>query len=254
MLFINIFFLYAQKYETLKGKVFYNYGGEISWNFISDSIVEISEYTEREGRKTTKIKYLYQKNEPYYNLILKDNEKETKYLALLGPYDDFFLLYEEPKRAPINNGFFGMNSSFYASKVKYISDNYLTEGKNQYLPENLKDKSIGMPWVEGGDGAGIGSHILIENSRTITNLIISNGFVSFKPTTYFNNNRLKRIRIVNAEEKSQKIEIELEDNAVPVGIKLPFSAKKIDLEILDVYKGEKYDDTCINFILCKNDY
>lgn len=251
---INIFFLNAQEKESLSGKIFYNYGGEITWEFLDDSILEISEYTEQNGLVSKKIDYTYQKVGPYYHLILKEDSKEIKYVVLPGVYDEFFLLYEDKNVKPIHNGLFGRNSIFYANKTKYITDNYLTEGLIKYIPENLGDLSIGKPWVEGETDSGIGKYIKIENSRLFNYLVISNGFVSYKPSTYYNNNRLKKIRIINKENEVQQVEILLQDTAIPAEIELPFETKRIDIEILEVYKGEKYDDTCINFILCKSYY
>lgn len=250
----QFFYLNAQEKESLSGKIFYNYGGEITWDFLTDSILELSEYTDEKGLVSQKLEYKYVNAGPYYHLILRDDSKELKYVALPGVYDEFLLLYEDKSIKPIHNGLFGRNSIFYANKTKYITDNYLTEGLIKYIPENLGDLSIGKPWVEGETDSGIGKSIKIENSRLFKYLVISNGFVSYKPSTYYNNNRLKKIRIINKENEAQQVEVLLKDTAIPAEIELPFETKKIDIEILEVYKGEKYDDTCINFILCKSYY
>lgn len=143
------------------------------------------------------------------------------------------------------------NTSQYL-ECTYRADNFLTEGNVKYIPENLGTNEVSKPWVEGLAGDGIGSRIFIstKNGDEISVLEFSNGFVSLKKQTYFNNNRVKKI-LITGENKSQRQEVLIPDSSDAFEIKLNFSSKLITIELLEVYKGEKYQDTCINYILCK---
>lgn len=136
-------------------------------------------------------------------------------------------------------------------ETEITADSYLTEGKVRYTPENLKITAKGTPWVEGKKGDGLGSKIMVRAKSAFSILIISNGFDSEKKTTYYNNNRVKRIKIRDASDKNRFIVAELPDTTEPFEIKLPFKTKQLEIEIQDVYKGKKYDDTCLNYILVK---
>lgn len=245
-----IFSLYAQDKNTIKGNLFNSYRDELSWDFFDDSI-EITKYTEELGLQVKTVNYTYINKGPYSILKTEDNGLSTEYVALLHENKYFVLLYQKDSQKPLEDGFFGKNSLLFSTTTKYTTKNYLTEGKVKYLPKNLKDLSIGKPWVEDSEGAGIGDTITIQNSQTIEALVISNGFVSYKTSTFYNNNRVKKLRITNKNNDSESFETILPDNAIPTDIIIPFKTKELILEIIEVYKGDKYDDTCINFILCK---
>lgn len=136
-------------------------------------------------------------------------------------------------------------------ETEISADSYLTEGNVRYLPERLKIIDKGTPWVEGKKGDGIGSKITITAKSDISVLIISNGFDSEKKQIYLNNNRVKKIKITDLNNKEKILFSELPDSPNPVEIKLPFAAKQLEIEILSIYKGKKYEDTCLNFILAK---
>ena len=242
----------AQNTGNLEYGLFSNYGGDISWEF-GNNILTIQEYKDN-GITEKKYDYLYEDKGPYYVLKIKKEDEVKEYVTLLAPHYEFFLIYPKNISEPLENGFFGKHSLLFSRNTKYKTRNYLTEGKIKYVPENLSDISIGKPWVEACDDSGIGERIYINHSNYIKSLIISNGFVSFKVSTYYNNNRVKLLRVYNSANKNEFFTVELPDSAVPFEIKLPFNTQIVELEILDVYKGEKYDDTCINFILCKCDY
>ena len=136
-------------------------------------------------------------------------------------------------------------------ETEITADSYLIESKVKYLPERLKDTTKGTPWVEGRPGDGIGSKIIIKGKEEISVLIISNGFDSHKKEHYYNNNRVKRIVILDLNNKQRIAVAELSDSPEPFEIYLPFDSNHIQLEIKSVYKGEKYEDTCLNYILCR---
>ena len=113
----------------------------------------------------------------------------------------------------------------------------------------------GKPWVEGVKGYGIGEKITFERISA-RNLYWSNGFVSYdKPYLYERNSRVKKIRIVD-ESTGGIIIVDLVDTPNPQKIILSenkdLNARTITIEILDVYKGTYYEDTCVNYILLES--
>ena len=116
-----------------------------------------------------------------------------------------------------------------------------------YSAKNLTTIDSAKPWVEAVKGDGIGEYIKI-NSKNINGLIISNGYVDFnKPNLYENNNRVKVFEVYNQDNKKIQ-EIELEDTPDPQIFIIKEKCESLKLVIKEVYKGNKWDDTCINFI------
>ena len=110
------------------------------------------------------------------------------------------------------------------------------------------------PWVEGVDGYGIGEKIYITTFGS--SLFLLNGFYSYeKPYLWRQNSRVKKIKItVKTHPEFSPLEVELEDTSLLQWIKLPEEYwrnqdEKIEIEILQVYEGSKYQDTCINGII-----
>lgn len=142
------------------------------------------------------------------------------------------------------------------------TSSYLTEGDIKYDGRNFIDRANNLlrPWVEGisGDGVEEWIEITVDNSNSIYNsyissLLLANGYVDFdKPYLYLANNRIKQLRIQCIDEGLDFI-IELEDTSQLQEVKLPrnvYGKKPVfRLSILEVYKGEKWDDTCLNFII-----
>jgi len=130
---------------------------------------------------------------------------------------------------------------------------YLMENNISYSPDNLRiNNKTDKPWVEGADGFGINEKIFFESGALIRGSIhISIGYVSYdKPYLYNQNSRPKKINL--SVENKFSFEVELKDTPHYQEIKLPSDVYEEDilvLEILDVYPGTKYEDTCINTIV-----
>jgi hypothetical protein len=138
------------------------------------------------------------------------------------------------------------------SKDLISASSYLQENNFSYLPNNLSiDYKTDNPWVEGVDGLGINEKIYFEK-RYVSNgsMHISIGYVSYnKPYLYNQNSRPKRIKL--SVENKFSIIADLKDTPHYQEIKFPSDITMDDiliLEILDVYPGTKYEDTCINTI------
>lgn len=145
----------------------------------------------------------------------------------------------------------------YAYPVKVSVSSFLKEKNISYDAENFKyDNSVLKPWVEGKKGYGEGEYIEFEigPDSSVDGFLISNGYVNFeKPYLYEANSRVKRFHIVS-EENQIDCFAELKDECNFQLVVLPKAlaqnkANKIRLIIDEVFKGTKWDDTCINRII-----
>lgn len=139
----------------------------------------------------------------------------------------------------------------YLDDLVITADSYFKRFYVKYLPENLNDKSIGKPWVEGKFGSGVGSKLTVESKSNYSKLIISNGFNSKKSKLFYNNNRVKEIKITDLNNPNNTVTSTLPDSTEPFVVGLPFTTNKVEITIESVYKGKIYNNTCMNYILAK---
>ena len=166
-----------------------------------------------------------------------------------------------------------------------ISSKLIEEGYN-YAWESIRDKDFSTAWVEGSCDDGIGEWVIIPikgnyqyldyennilNKKLNVNLRINNGFCK-NEKTFYNNNRVKKAKITiyevplrTGQHKTYALEepcimyeteIILEDTMNQQNFSFTCSPKApfleghlylyVQLTILDVYPGEKYQDTCIS--------
>ncbi|MBO4507843.1 MAG: hypothetical protein J5747_04330 [Spirochaetaceae bacterium] len=158
-------------------------------------------------------------------------------------------------------GYFSMKDSCYIWPIgpaKCTTTSSLTENGYTYSASNLSSKQLGTPWVEGVIGSGIGEKITIKKSKESLPpwvktfgggaLVIFNGFISYeKPYLYEYNNRVKELKIYTSNN-DYCFNVILEDTPNPQIIFLPCESEDTIIEILSVYKGLRYDDTCIECI------
>ncbi|MEO7990062.1 MAG: hypothetical protein ABI663_11000 [Chryseolinea sp.] len=132
-----------------------------------------------------------------------------------------------------------------------------------YSAANAHDLSYKTAWIEGVPGYGIGEsltyHFPPENPR-ITKIIVVNGYVKSKKS-WTDNSRVKTLKaylndkpfaILNLADTRQEQEFEFS----PIGNSDRADWDKLKsapswtmkFEIIDIYKGEKYDDTAITEI------
>lgn len=126
---------------------------------------------------------------------------------------------------------------------------------DSYKAEFANDLSYKTAWVEGKKDEGIGEYLeyyFKNDSPRITEIIISNGYMKSEET-WKNNNRVKKFKlyvngipfgILNLKDSRT-------DQYFEVGT-LRHNKNETDLilkfEILEVYKGSKYNDTAITEI------
>lgn len=126
-------------------------------------------------------------------------------------------------------------------------------GKYLYPPINVLDGDFSTVWCEAQkDGPGIGESITIEFSEAVSfdEIQIVNGFAH--KDYYAKNNRVKTLTLTQTAGKHfQQKDYTLLDEK-PDWQSIPFAltqtAQTLTFKIASVYKGAKYDDTCIGDI------
>ena len=142
----------------------------------------------------------------------------------------------------------------FEGQRKYIDcSSFLKEKTKEYVVENLCDFSVDTPWVEAVKGDGIGEGFTIVNEWNIKYpyLLIMNGYISYeKPYLYKQNNRVKKIKVTGLLSKKSKV-LDVLDTPHPQTVDISFieMAEDIRVEIAEVYKGTKYDDTCLHYCI-----
>jgi hypothetical protein len=166
----------------------------------------------------------------------------------------------------------------YGNCSSFLSSN----SSNNYNGDNVADGNESTAWVEGKDDAGIGEQLYFYNPYggvgKVKTLAIINGY-SKNQTTFKNNNRVACIRVKgkvqtqgNYEEWAQEGESYMDFIQKHYGKRVmestsalfilddsmeiqylhfdhPIEADHLTIEIVDVYKGDKYDDTAISEIM-----
>ena len=192
-------------------------------------------------------------NSNLYNLFDTDfglekyTDKNNTELLLLKN-ENIAILYDKEESVPSFTGIKNNNKILPIDKIK--SSSSLKEGKIEYSAENLKSLKLKHPWVEGVKCDGIGEYIQF-NKKDASGLFMLNGFISLnRSDLYEKNNRIEKITISGMTSKAKK-EVLLLDTAKPQYIDLSdfLNNEEIKLEIQSVYKGTKYDDTCIAGII-----
>lgn len=139
-----------------------------------------------------------------------------------------------------------------------------TQGKVNYEAQNAHDGDYKTVWVEGAKGDGIGEYLAYyfdPFSPRVNTIIITNGYIKSKKA-WKDNSRVKTLKL-SVDDKAFAI-LHLEDKMgvqtfkiPPIGYSneeeenLPEDAPLMVLkfEIMEVYKGDKYDDTVISELL-----
>ena len=231
---------FAQNEKSYSGM--FNINDEMNIQ-IKDDRVKIHVFSFFTGESTDKIIDLKKDMTGKVTYFFIDGKK---FLCLSN--DVFFYLYDK-NDVPVFDGYkYGFMKKEFIMPLSGISaSSCLTEGKTEYSSSDLTDK-IGKPWVEGKSGNGIGEYLSFEVLKH-EELYISIGFIDYnKPNLYEENSRPKKLKIY-LDDSFYKV-VTLEDT--PDFQKLPVKIEKdgiMKIEIIEVYEGTKYQDTCINMLL-----
>ncbi len=178
-------------------------------------------------------------------------------------YLDYKILtskWNEPENYPVPEvSFFA--SSYLSEKINGETISYTPDSLSNYMKEipvyeyygidyaEFKETGIWdyshIPWVEGKNDYGIGESITAKFSEQINSFSILNGYVDpLHPDYYKKNSRVKKLKVTDIE-KNLVYYFDLEDVVIEQRFCLKEPAQNLKFEIADVYKGEKYQDTCI---------
>lgn len=135
------------------------------------------------------------------------------------------------------------------------TSNLSTQGTSTYEPENMNDGNKNTAWVEGKRDYGIGEKIIVQFSAIdgltdipFDQIFITNGYAK-SPSIWEDNSRVKLIKVYH--NGNPKFIIKLEDTIYPQWVSWDETfniseSDKVELEILEVYPGNKFKDTAIS--------
>ena len=186
-------------------------------------------------------------------LIIKKDGKEKKLLSLHN--DEWLILYADNCKEPVFTGyssFKGLELIDYVNPKSVTASSELKEKNQIYYGSNVSSLNLNSPWAESASDYGIGEHLQLKaNGRFI---YLFNGYVSYnKPYLYSHNSRIRRIKISFSDGMTKPpMTFEIEDTPNPQKLDLGETVRdKIKIEIVDVYPGTKYKDTCLNGMIFK---
>lgn len=155
---------------------------------------------------------------------------------------------EEKKKADAEPGFFYNDCAQGVTAVS-ASSVLAPQGKKNYDIKNLTDDDPTTAWVEGKTDYGTGEYFEIKSPWVN---VIYNGYQS-TPETWKNNSRVKKFKVY--KNGKPYCFLELTDEMGAQHFELP-NAENNDMnvpsvfkfEIMDVYKGAKWQDVAISHI------
>ncbi len=132
-------------------------------------------------------------------------------------------------------------SNIYAVKT---SSSKLEENR-LYSAYNLIDGDPKTAWVPTGNKSGIGEWVQFsfDDPMQVNNLILTNGYAK-SDVSFRENNRIKTAILQFDDGKNTKVI--LKDTTKPQIIPVRKKTRTIRITISEVYKGTKYDDTCLS--------
>jgi len=125
------------------------------------------------------------------------------------------------------------------------------QGSNSYYIKNLNDYNHKTAWIEGKSDYGVGEYFVVESSNLN---IIYNGYQKSK-NSWKNNSRVKRFKIYKNGEPLCYLKLSDKMGAQHFTLPLKNLSQQLfdfKFEIVDVYKGDRWNDVAITHIDYKN--
>ena len=244
--------LILEKIETsLKDKIGVSSSGRALVDFLLNRINEEELLAKTDSANFCAIKYFVGlKNEKYSGSIEKAKQY---YIEVYNKSEDLYK-WLAAKRL----GFYGIQIKDYENYYDYSdewvifkSSSTLLGKTKPYHVNEIIDKDPKTAWVEGKPDDGIGEWVefTFKPRIMLESISIINGYTRSE-TLYQANNRVKKMRI--SFDDGTYFDRELKDGEhKPQIITLPEAKQtgKFRLIILEIYKGSKYNDTCISEVL-----
>ncbi len=257
--FINLFFLslsaFAEDFKILENFCF-NYHGDWPLKIQGTEVYDISPAQEPKLLKNFQAKV----NDNGFLEVTEEKKSKKSSMIFLDKKITYIHKGESMDGSPI----------LAKNVIKSIkSDGNLVEkiaGETiDYSVENLRNSILwgsleepywyfnsNKPFVTKRKNSGIGEKITIEFARPQKSISILGGYADVNRQDLFKkNNRLKKIKISDLKSSYSKI-YDFEDIALFQDAEFDSELTDIEIEILEVYKGTKYDDTCISGIMVYN--
>lgn len=119
------------------------------------------------------------------------------------------------------------------------------EDNRLYGVQNIIDRDSKTAWVPESQKSGIGEWIELsfDDAVQINSLVLTNGYAKSEEA-FKNNNRIKNATLVFSDGSKQAVL--LKDTMEPQKISINRNSRTVRLIIDSVYKGTKYDDTCLS--------
>jgi hypothetical protein len=106
-----------------------------------------------------------------------------------------------------------------------------------------------IPWVEGVPGDGIGEWFRATSDYRLYGFAMLGGYIDFeKLDLYKKNGRPSRIRVSSVEGGGFSFEVAIDDFVHFERIWFPFPVKVFTVTLVGVYKGSRFEDTCVSAI------
>lgn len=157
-------------------------------------------------------------------------------------------VYTSKKKVTSKNGTKKYVTMKNVSKVT-ASSKLKSTSSFTYGADNLIDNSLQNAWCEGVSGYGEGESVTLtlDGSYIVSKMKINAGYQK-SSTSYYNNSRPKKIKVSFSNGKSLTYTLAdaMETQTVDFGSEI--KTKYVKIEILSVYKGNKYKDTLISEI------
>lgn len=158
--------------------------------------------------------------------------------------------------AESEQGFF-YHDCYQGVEVLKASSTLVGQGKKSYKVSLINDNNPMTAWVEGTDGYGISESFEVKSANVN---VIYNGYQS-SPANWKNNSRVKKFKVykdnkplcylvLTDEMGAQRFELPVKADYDKEDFDNPSTFK---FEIVEVYKGDKWDDVAISeidFALC----
>lgn len=143
-----------------------------------------------------------------------------------------------------------MGPAQYAEGIEYCVSSILKpHGDLEYGPHGIADGKESTAWCEGvpGNGKGQWIEMRIDRGSSFRRLLIQNGYGK-TAKTYRNNGRLKTVGISVDGSAARTVELTDTHDIAPIELPNVGLYRHVRITILDVYPGEKYSDTCVDYV------